>query len=79
MNPINYARGLVDEFEGTQRSGDKEREALVRESLTWVAGELDKINPESLRDELRDMYESAKAGVADALATKPKRATKTAE
>jgi hypothetical protein len=75
MNPINYARGLVDEFDGCLRSGDKEREAAVRESLAWVSGELDKVNAESLRDEIREMYDTAKAAVVEALASKPRRAS----
>jgi hypothetical protein len=75
MNPINYARGLADEFDGCLRSGDKEREAAVRESLAWVAGELGKIAPESLSGEIRELYDAAKSAVVDALATKPKRAS----
>lgn len=78
MNPINYARGLVDEFDGTQRSGDKEREALVRESLAWIAGELEQVDGASLTDGVRELYEGAKQAVADALASKPKRAAKAA-
>lgn len=76
MNPINYARGLVDEFAGCQVSGDKVRETAVREQLAWVAGELEKLAPESLSAEVRDLYDRAKAAVTDALATKAKRATK---
>jgi hypothetical protein len=76
MNPINYARGLVDELEGCLRTADKVREAVVREQLAWVAGELDKVVPEGLSDTVRALYDEAKAATADALASKPKRAAK---
>ncbi|MFF1597688.1 hypothetical protein ACFVYV_09350 [Streptomyces mirabilis] len=79
MNPINYARGLVDEFDGCQRTGDKAREAVVREQLAWVAGELDKVAPEGLSATVRALYEEAKAATAEALASKPKRAVKATE
>jgi hypothetical protein len=79
MNPINYATGLVVELGYAQQDGDKPRETAVREQLTWVAGELDKVDPERLSEGLRKMLEQAKAETAEALASKPKRASKTAE
>lgn len=78
MNPINYANGLVTELGFAQQDKDKAREAGVREQLTWVAGQLDRVDPEPLSDHTRELWEAAKSAVADAVADKPKRATKTA-
>jgi hypothetical protein len=78
MNPINYANGLVTELGFAQQDKDKAREAGVREQLTWVAGELDKVNPEPLSEATRALLAEAKSLVADALANKPKRAAKPA-
>ncbi|MGW1859365.1 hypothetical protein [Streptomyces collinus] len=79
MNPINYATGLVVELGYAQQDGDKLREAAVREQLAWVSGELEKVDPGRLSEGLRAMLTEAKTATADALATKAKRATKTAE
>jgi hypothetical protein len=75
MNPINYANGLVVELGYAQQDKDKGREAGVREQLAWVAGELNKVNPEPLSEGTRALLADA---VADALANKPKRAAKPA-
>lgn len=76
MNPINYANGLVTELGFAQQDKDKVREAGVREQLTWVAGELDKVEP--LGEATRALLAEAVSAVADALANKPKRAAKPA-
>jgi hypothetical protein len=76
MNPINYANGLVTELGFARQDKDKGREAGVREQLTWVAGELGKVEP--LGDDTRTFLEDAVSAVADALANKPKRAPKSA-
>lgn len=78
MNPINYANGLVVELGYAQQSKDKAREAGVREQLTWVDGELNKVNPEPLSEGTRALLAEAASAVADALANKPKRAVKPA-
>jgi hypothetical protein len=78
MNPINYATGLVVELGYAQQSKDKAREAGVREQLAWVAGELDKVDPEPLSENTRELLSEAVSAVADALANKPKRAAKPA-
>lgn len=75
MNPINYATGLVAELDFAQRDGDKDREATVREQLTWAAGELEKVNPEPLSEPVRTLLTEAKSAATEALASKPKRAT----
>lgn len=79
MNPINYATGLVTELGFAKQDKDKARETAVREQLTWVSGQLDKVDPERLSEGTRALLEQAKADAADALADKPKRATKVAE
>jgi maltose-binding protein MalE len=76
MNPINYANGLVTELGFAQQNKDKVHEAGVREQLTWVSDQLDRVNPEPLSDHTRELWEAAKSAVADALADKPKRAVK---
>jgi hypothetical protein len=78
MNPINYANGLVVELGYAQQTKDKARESGVREQLTWVAGELDKVNPGPLSEHTRELLEEAKSAVADALTNKPGRAAKAA-
>jgi hypothetical protein len=76
MNPVNYAAGLVVELGFAQQDGDKARESAVREQLTWVSGELDKVDPEPLSEDARALLERSKADTAGALASKPKRVTK---
>ena len=75
MNPINYATGLVQELGYAVQDGDKDRESAVREQLTWVAGQLDLVDTERLSDGTRAMLDAAKTATAEALATKPKRAS----
>jgi uncharacterized protein (DUF885 family) len=76
MNPINYARGLLVTFEDAQRSGVKALEAEAREFLTWVSGELEKVDARALSDDASGLYDDVKQAVADALASKPKRVAK---
>lgn len=40
MNPINYARGLLDELETAVRTGDKKLEDEVRGELEKLEGEV---------------------------------------
>jgi hypothetical protein len=75
MNPINYALGLAAELDGSRRSGDKARETGVREQFAWVAPQLDAVDPAELNSEARALLAEAKTAAADALATKPKRAS----
>lgn len=79
MNPINYANGLVAELGFAQQTKDKAHEAGVREQLTWVAGQLDQVDPEPLTEHTRELLEEARSAVADVLAGKPKRAVKATE
>jgi hypothetical protein len=75
MNPINYALGLAHEV-SHHAQGDKQREASARESLTWAAAELEKLDPAKLSASVRALFEEAKQAAADALTSKPKRAAK---
>lgn len=77
MNPINYANGLVVELGYAQQDKDKARETGVREQLTWVSGELGKVDPELLGERTRELFNEAVSAVADALANK-RRAPKAA-
>jgi hypothetical protein len=78
MNPINYAFGLLETYAVAVNSGVKARESEARELITWVSGELDALDADSLTADARELYDTAKAAVADVLA-KPKRAAKAAE
>jgi hypothetical protein len=79
MNPINYARGLLETYAEAVSSGVKAREAEARDMLSWVAGELEQVDAEALTVDARALYEAAKADVTEVLASKTKRAAKAAE
>lgn len=67
-NPVNYARGLLDELEGAVRLARTEVVAAVRAELAAVFGELEAINPDALpadaRGRLMDVRTRASAAMA---------------
>lgn len=72
MNPLNYARGLVDEITACASNGDKVRGAASLAQLKIVAEHLKAFDVADLGDDIRALHAAVVKDVEALLPTRKK-------